>query len=249
VAAAAARYARVVAGVTGAGKGSVIWSLLRGLAPAIHAGTVAVWALDPKGGMELGLGRRMFQRFATDPADMVALLEQAVAVMRDRASRLAGVTRQHTPTRDEPLIVVLVDEIASLTAYLTDRELKRRAEAALSLLLSQGRAVGVSVVGAVQDPRKEVVNLRNLFPTKVALRLDEPSQVDMVLGDGARDRGATCDLIPEAMPGTAFVRVDGRRDPARVRASYVTDDQVRQMSTAYPAPATPGLRAVRTDAA
>jgi hypothetical protein len=27
------------------------------------------------------------------------------------------------------------------------------------------------------------------------MRLDEPEQVDMVLGDGARDRGATANLI------------------------------------------------------
>ena len=32
--------------------------------------------------------------------------------------------------------------------------------------------------------------LRNLFPTRIAMRLDESDQVDMVLGDGARDRGA-----------------------------------------------------------
>ncbi len=51
------------------------------------------------------------------------------------------------------------------------------------------------MVAALQDPRKEVLNIRNLFPDKIALRLDEPAQVDMVLGDGARDRGALCDEI------------------------------------------------------
>ena len=30
---------------------------------------------------------------------------------------------------------------------------------------------------------------------RIAMRLDEPEQVDMVLGDGARDRGAACELI------------------------------------------------------
>jgi len=29
----------------------------------------------------------------------------------------------------------------------------------------------------------------DLFPDRIAMRLDEPEQVDMVLGDGARDRG------------------------------------------------------------
>ena len=40
------------------------------------------------------------------------------------------------------------------------------------------------------------------------MRLDEAEQVDMVLGDGARDRGATADLIstnPATGAGVAFV--------------------------------------------
>ena len=51
------------------------------------------------------------------------------------------------------------------------------------------------MIAALQDPRKEVMSIRNLFPDRIAMRLDEPEQVDMVLGDGARDRGATADLI------------------------------------------------------
>ena len=92
-------------------------------------------------------------------------------------------------------MVVLVDEVAFLTAYQADRKLRDRTLAALATLTTQGRAVGYCVVAALQDPRKEVLNIRNLFPDKIALRLDEPSQVDMVLGDGARDRGALCDEI------------------------------------------------------
>ena len=54
----------LVAGATGAGKGSVLWSLLRGLGAAIRDGSVQVWAVDPKGGMELTPGSGMFTRFA-----------------------------------------------------------------------------------------------------------------------------------------------------------------------------------------
>ncbi len=227
----------LIAGVTGAGKGSVVWSLLRGIAPAIRSGLVQVWAVDPKGGMELGLGAPMFARFGhRDFAEIVGLLEDAVEVMRDRAARLAGVVRLHTPTLEEPLILVLVDEVANLTAYMIDRDLRRRAEAALALLLTQGRAVGVSVVACLQDPRKEVLGLRNLFPTKIALRLDEASQVDMVLREGARDRGALAETIPATTPGVGYVREDATADIVRIRAGYVTDPDLTAMAQAYPAP-------------
>jgi S-DNA-T family DNA segregation ATPase FtsK/SpoIIIE len=233
----------LVAGATGAGKGSVLWSLMRGLGPEIRDGRVAVWAVDPKGGMELGgPGEALYARFATQtpderPYDAIAdLLDDGVKVMQDRARRLAGATRQHTPTVQEPLILVIVDEVANLTAYLTDRKLRERMVQALGLLLTQGRAVGVCVVAALQDPRREILTLRNLFPTRVALRLDGPVEIDMVLGDGAREQGARCDRIPNALRGVGYVRLDGVREPIRVRAAYVTDDDIAAMAAEYAAP-------------
>jgi S-DNA-T family DNA segregation ATPase FtsK/SpoIIIE len=237
----------LIAGATGSGKGSVLWSLLRGLAPEIRSGRVAVWAIDPKGGMELGPGRRLFTRFCGDEFEAMAdLLQEAVGVMQDRARRLAGVTRLHEPSVREPLILVVVDEVATLSAYLPDRKLRDRMAHSLGLLLTQGRAVGVSVVAALQDPRKEVLAYRNLFPARVGLRLDEPMQIDMVLGDGAREQGARCDRIPNSLPGVGYVRLDGDREPTRVRAAYVTDEDIAVMAAEYGPRSTPSgrLRAV-----
>jgi S-DNA-T family DNA segregation ATPase FtsK/SpoIIIE len=189
--------------------------------------------LDPKGGMELAAGQPLFHRFACETAEGLAeLLEDAVAEMRARAARLRGVTRLHTPTTDEPLIVVVVDELAALTAYAERAETKRMS-AALSLLLSQGRAVGVVVVAALQDPRKEVLPFRDLFPTRIALSLVEPAQTDMVLGPGARDRGADCSRIPLSRPGTGWVWCDGEPEPTRVRAGWVTDKHIKRMGQDY----------------
>jgi S-DNA-T family DNA segregation ATPase FtsK/SpoIIIE len=228
----------LIVGVTGAGKSSVIQSMLRQLAPGIRDGVVQVWAVDPKGGMELGPVQALFARFADEdyPA-MVAILEEAVAVMKARTRRLKGVTRLLIPTVAEPLIVVLVDEVANLTAYQPDRDLRRRAEAALAMLSTQGRAVGVSVVAALQDPRKEVLNIRNLFPVKIALRLDEPWQVDAVLGDGAREAGARAHLIPVDTPGVGYVRIDGEAGMLRVRASWVSDGDIDALTLDYRPPA------------
>ena len=243
----------LVVGATGSGKGSVIWSLVASLGPAVRDGLAQVWALDPKGGMELAPGRALFSRFVYgDPddgagfeLDFARVLEDAVVVMRRRQAALRGVTRLHTPTVEEPLIVVVVDELASLTAYVQDREAKKRISAALSLLLSQGRAVGVTVVGAVQDPRKEIVSMRDLFPTRIALSLSESEQVGLVLGSGARDRGARCDQIPESLPGVGYVGIDGISEPVRVRFSHITDPHINQLVADF----APGPRPVKEVAA
>jgi S-DNA-T family DNA segregation ATPase FtsK/SpoIIIE len=260
----------LIVGATGAGKGSVVWSTLHALGPAIRDGLVAVWCLDPKGGMELAPGRRLFTRFVYGDPDQppsagavgsggsayemefARVLEDAVLVMRRRQAALRGKTRLHTPTTVEPLVLVVIDEIASLTAYVVDRDAKRRIAAALSLLLSQGRAVGVTVVGAVQDPRKEILTVRDLFPTRVALRMSEPEHVGLVLGQGARDRGARCDQIPETLPGVGYVGVDGRAEPVRVRFAYLTDPDIDYLSHTYaprPQGAVGELPAERTEAA
>jgi S-DNA-T family DNA segregation ATPase FtsK/SpoIIIE len=100
----------------------------------------------------------------------------------------------------------------------------------LQTITSQGRAPGYAVLGLVQDPRKEVVAFRHLFGTKVALRLDEAAQVDMVLGEGVRQRGAAAHEISENTPGVAWVKADGRGEPDRVRAFHVTDADLVELS-------------------
>jgi len=226
----------LIAGATGAGKGSYLWGLVRALLPAMAAELVRVHACDPKL-MELAFGRELFEKhgkYAADPAAIADLLEADVADMQARAGRFAGRQRDHAPAPEFPFVVVLVDEVAFLTAYQADRKLRDRTLAALATLTTQGRAVGYCVVAALQDPRKEVLNIRNLFPDKIALRLDEPAQVDLVLGDGAHDRGARCEEIP-ANPATGagigYVRLEASPDPVRVRAAFVSDADIQAMTT------------------
>jgi DNA segregation ATPase FtsK/SpoIIIE, S-DNA-T family len=143
---------------------------------------------------------------------------------------------------------VLVDEVAFLTAYQPDKKRRERALAAIATLTTQGRAVGYCVVAALQDPRKDVLAIRNLFPDRIAMRLDEPEQVDMVLGDGSRDRGALADLVSADLAtgaGVAYVRADPDPDPVRVRAAWVTDDDITAMCREH----APTLRAIDGGAA
>ncbi|MFY1703499.1 DUF2637 domain-containing protein [Micromonospora sp. WMMA1923] len=228
----------LVGGATRSGKGSVLWSLVRVLGDGIASGLMRLWVIDPKGGMEFALGRPMFARFACKSFEAMAdLLDEAVTVLRERQTRLAGTVRVHTPTEVDPLVVVVIDEMAALTAYLQDVDLRKRIAGSLGLLLSQGAGVGVLVVAALQDPRKEVLPFRDLFPTRIALGLTEASQVDMVLGDGARNRGALADQMPRWAKGVGYVILDGTPDPMRVRFSYVSDDDIRDMARRCPAPA------------
>ena len=226
----------LIGGATRRGKGSVLWSLVRSLAGGVQSGLVRLWVIDPKGGMEFAQGRPMFARFACKSFEAMAdLLDEAVGVLRERQTRLAGTVRVHTPSLADPLVVVVIDEMAALTAYLPDVELRKRIAGSLGVLLSQGAGVGVLVVAALQDPRKEVLPFRDLFPTRIALGLTEASQVDLVLGDGARERGALADQMPRWAKGVGYVILDGTPEPIRVRFSYITDDHIKAMAAEFPA--------------
>lgn len=212
----------LIVGSTDAGKSSVVWAILWYLAPSIRSGSVQVFGIDPKGGMELGRAPNLFTRLVYgNGADAVELLEYVAALTRQRAERFRdrGVS-EWSRGLGVPFGVLVVDELADVIAYQTDKALKARAAAALQVMTSQGRAPGVCVIGEVQDPRKSVVDFRHLFPVKIALRLDEAEHVDMVLGDGARERGAAAHEIAEDTPGVAWVKTDGRREIDRARAFH-----------------------------
>lgn len=133
------------------------------------------------------------------------------------------------------MVIVLIDELAVLVAYETDRDLSRRLDAALRRILAMGRAVGYYVFAFVQDPRKETIGMRHMFPQKVALRLDEASEVEMVLGEGARRRGAEAHHIDRSTPGVGFA-VTETGEVERFRAAYVTDAVIRLIASTHSAP-------------
>lgn len=226
----------LVAGAAGAGKGSVLWGVVLGLGPWVHSGLVRLHGIDLKGGMELLLGRDLFTTMATTPDDAVALLEDLAGQCVTRTHLLAGHVRTHIPTLTEPLHLLVVDELAAVTAYLGDRQLRDRADRALSLLLSQGRAPKFVVWAFLQDPRKDVVPQRGLFQVTIGLRLRDTSEVAMIFGDGALVDLAPCHRITRQTPGTGYVLPEGGGNPVRVRAGYTDDDTIRRAARLYAAP-------------
>jgi S-DNA-T family DNA segregation ATPase FtsK/SpoIIIE len=221
----------LVAGVSDAGKSSVMWAVLRALAPWIRCGLVQAFGIDPKGGMELGRAEGLFHKLVcSNGAQAVDLLDHVATLTRHRAEALRKQsTRKWNPDSGQPFVLLLVDELADVIAYQPDNALRKRANLAVQSILSQSRAPGVCVIGQLQDPRKDIIDFRHLFPVKIAMRLDEPPQVDMVLGNGVRERGAAAHEISEDTPRVAWAKIDGRRDPDRARAFHSTDADLDEL--------------------
>ncbi len=220
----------LVAGCSGSGKGSVLWGICCGLAPAVRADVARLWGIDLKRGVELAMGESLFSTRAYTPGDALDVLRTLMTVIDERGRTMAGATRLHQPTVGDPLHVLVIDELAALTAY-ADMDVRREANRILAEILTQGRALGVVVVACVQDPRKDVVSMRGLFTQTVALRLRSAEETVMVLGDGTSHL-APAHRISPTHPGAAWVVEDtGAVD--RVRADYWPDPLIRDLSRRY----------------
>ena len=190
----------LIAARTGGGKGSWIWTLVLRLAPARQAGLVKLWGCDPKR-LELAIGAEFWDYYADKEVEMVELLEQAVSEMYAVGDTLKGMARKFTVSRQTPLNLVVIDELASLSSLIGDKKLALRADNAIKALLNQGRSNGFACVACVQDPRKSTVEYRDSFPIRIAGGLDNAEMVDLILGKGMRDLGAVCDQIPIGRDG------------------------------------------------
>lgn len=221
----------LVAGATGSGKGSLAWGPLRSLAPMIRDGLVRLHTLDPKR-MELTKAEGISHAYASDLDECVDVVKAFVADLRETEESLADQgKRKFTPSRETPLNLLMMDELGALLSfgdYSVAKELRRL----LSIVGTQGRATGHSMLGYVQEPTKDTVPIRDLFTVRICLRVTTAGHADMVLGDGARLRGALADEIPNdpATAGIGYVLRPKSRLPMRVRAAYVDDAEIDELT-------------------
>lgn len=218
-------------GCSGSGKGSIFWGIAGGLAPAVAAGSVQLIGIDLKYGIELSVGARLFTKIATTEGGAVETLAGLEKLMNKRGNEMAGRTREHHPSESSPLVVLLIDELAGVTAYMSDPSLRKEAAASLSRILTKGRALGIVVAAFLQDPRKEVLPMRGLFTQTIALRLRSRDEVVMVLGDGMVDKAPAHRIDPDR-PGTGYVIAEDGHT-IKVRSDFWSADQIRSTSSQY----------------
>ncbi len=226
-----AGFQTLTVGCSGAGKGSVFWGIAGGLGPAVKAGTALLLGIDLKYGIEVSPGSALFTKIATTEAEAAGLLASLEKLLDMRGRAMANRKRSHTPSAAEPLVVLLIDELAALTSYMTDAALKNQVKASLSRILSTGRGIGFVVAAFAQDPRKEILPMRGLFTQTIALRLRSRDEVTMVLGDSVADRAPAHRVSPNE-PGTGYV-IDEDGSTVRVRADYWRDSLIRSVAEEY----------------
>lgn len=213
----------LVGGVIGSGKSGILNVALATLAACPD---VLLWGIDLKGGMELQPWAARLGRLATEPADAVTLLADAVAEVRRRAALLTAQGRRlWEPAPDAPAVVIVIDEYA---------ELPDEAHSYADSVARLGRALGINLLVATQRPTQRTMGhgaVRSQMDNRVCLRVTEPRDADLVLGQGRHAAGWRPDALDAA---GKFLILTPEYDVARpARAYLMTDADVAETVTRY----------------
>lgn len=182
--------ALLVSGQPGAGKSNGLQVLLSGLT----ATSTVLVVLDPKGGRDFApFGSRIqLVDDATDANAVLGVLDDLVALIQRRGV-LAREVQPQLPF--VPRVLLVVDEWADLAT--SDPKVKRTVDDRLRTILRTGRAFGVSVICATQQPTSDSIDTtaRALMQARLAFALPnvDAAKAAGVLGSetlhATRDKG------------------------------------------------------------
>jgi hypothetical protein len=101
----------------------------------------------------------------------------------------------------------------------------------------------VSIAPAIRDGRVRVsgIDPKGMEPRRIWLRVTAKSQVGIVLGDQAYERGGWANRIEESAAGVGYVWGEGLREPLWVRAGRVPDEAVKALEVFVCGGLAPGL--------
>jgi S-DNA-T family DNA segregation ATPase FtsK/SpoIIIE len=213
----------LVGGIVGSGKSGIVNLIMANLVPCPD---VLIWGVDLKGGMELGPWRPCLGELATTPREAVELLHETVSELDRRASdQAARGVRLWEPTRARPALIVVIDEYA---------ELPEEAAAPADSMARRGRAVAVNMLAATQRPTQRAMGhgaVRSQMDVRICLRVREPRDTDLILGQGMYNNGWRADMLNA--PGKFLISSPEHQRPLRNRAYEITDEDVSETADTY----------------
>jgi len=225
----------LLVGSSGSGKGSVLWSVIYGLKDQINDGSVKLWGIDLKGGMEFGFGASIFDRLAYTLDEAETLIDDMMTGLDERKTwMLDNARRSHTPTPESPMYLLMIDEAAAFQQLMDSKRLVGFM-GKLKAVLAQGRAAGYTVFAALQDPTKESFPARDLFTRQVVLRLRSEDQTRLALALGSGEPVPAAHAIAPSEPGTGFSRDAETGITFKFRAFYVSDSQIQTLAASFAA--------------
>ena len=211
----------LIAGATGAGKSGVLNAIIRALA---RVPIVAMIGIDLKpGAPELGKWESVLFKLARTTEEASEVLDQLKMGLTYRGTVMAAKGwRKWRPTKEQPYIVIIVDEI---------QELKRaRLERKLDDITALIRAYGGFVIVATQYPTKQNLSatIKSNCLQKIGLRTEDQVGDRVIFGESATRMGWRPSAISSSREGSFLIKSPEYKSPLLGRAFWMEDDEIDQ---------------------
>ena len=212
----------LVAGTTGSGKTALLQTIVFSLILAHRPAQLQVVLIDPKS-YSFGALRavpHLLKPIASQPAEVLSILDEAVSLLETRARRMCHPDRPAQPVEAaiSPRVVVIIDELADVV-QLGGTQIVDRVER----LTQRGREAGVHVIAATQKPASSILGpiMKANFPVRLVGRVvsSEDARVAAgVGGTGAERLGGRGDFLAISAAGTV-----------RFQAAYLSRGELELM--------------------
>lgn len=215
----------LVAGQTGSGKSVFLNSLIVSLLYSKTPEECRMILIDPKR-VEMSSYRgipHLLRPVVTEPEDAVEALEDLVAEMENRYTRLEAAGARNIEGFDGPgmpYIVCIVDELSDLM----DTAGKRLTDLVVRLA-QKSRAVGIHLVLATQRPDVNTLNgrIKANIPARIAFQVVSQTDSRVILDEGGAERLAG--------RGDMLVRTTG--EPERFHGAWVSDKEITAVALSF----------------
>jgi S-DNA-T family DNA segregation ATPase FtsK/SpoIIIE len=218
----------LVGGESGSGKSTWLHVMLTALLSAHSPDELQLALIDPKQ-VEFQLYQglpHLLAPIATEAEEAPKVTARLSDELDRRRVLFAGVgarnlVNYHHLTGDPlPLLLLVVDEVTDIAL---EAGLKSAFYKDLIRLVSKGRAFGLAVVLATQNPKAEVLNtlIRGNMSTRIAFRVATSNHSRTILGTSGAEK------IPRAVRGRLVARLD--QDLVDLQGFDITDDQIRSL--------------------
>lgn len=196
---------------------------------------VLLWMIDRKGGVAFRPLAPMADWFAVAEDECVQMLEAAVRVCDARANYMAEQGWDvWQPSRDHPVIILMMDETARLTGFQAPAAVHQRALAAATAIGQLGAGVGVLIDPCTQFPTLEALGssqFREQLAITECYRQRSEGTAQYFLPNAPA--GVEPAHIPASRKGEHYVDAEGDFRPLRVQKPNVTAEQVAEVVAEY----------------
>jgi hypothetical protein len=208
----------LIAGSTGSGKSCLLNALIIQILAYSNADMILI---DPKQGAEFGIYEKdihsRIKAVAKDTTTAIEWLERMVNEMESRYSEMAyACDKVYNGSR----LVIVIDELADL--MMTSG---KQVENYIQRLAQKGRAAGIHLIVATQDPRVSVITgvIKSNLPTKVCLKT-----ANIVHSRNVIDVGIGAELLGK---GDAYISLPTSTELIRSQTPFITDENLLRLLT------------------